>query len=199
MRPETPRYEETVMTDVPPSSGATVTSPPPPASAPPPPRRRSEPARSRDGQPPWLWQFVVAVALIVGFVALTVFMMVSADVSDGTWKNRLFVFSSVEAVVFTAVGWIFGREVHRAQAESAREDAETAKKDERQSREQAAQKAEEAAEARADGMRLAGAVETFAAGQAASGGRATDVGFGGDRPAASQLDELYQLARRLYG
>ena len=90
----------------------------------------------------------------------------------------MFVFSSVEAIVFTAVGWIFGLEVHRAQAESAQKDADDAKEDAEEKSQLADRRAEEAAEERAKGMRLAGAVETFAAGPADRHGQARDVGFG---------------------
>jgi hypothetical protein len=151
-------------------------------------------------QPPWRWQFFVAAALIVAFVVLTVFMLSWANAPDAVWKNRVFVFSSVEAIVFTAVGWIFGREVHRAQIESAREDADDAKVDAKEKLELASRKAEEAAEERAKGMRLAGAVETFTAGRADSRGQARDVGLGEESAAfPSQLASLQDLARRLYG
>jgi hypothetical protein len=144
-------------------------------------------------QLPWGFQFTVAAALLMAFVVLTVFMLSWADAPDEVWKNRVFVFSSVEAIVFTAVGWIFGREVHRTQAESARKDAVDAK-------EAASKKADEAAEERAKGMRLAGAVETFAAGTAGTGGRARDVGLDEEAGALpSQLASLQSLARRLYG
>jgi hypothetical protein len=158
-----------------------------------------EPARSTPSaggtQLPWHFQFTVAAVLILAFVVLTVFMLSWADASDGVWKNRVFVFSSVEAIVFTAVGWIFGREVHRAQAESARKDAQDAK-------ETASRKADEAAEERAKGMRLAGAVESFAAGADADG-RARDVGLDAEHEGpggrSAQLATLHDLVQRLYG
>jgi len=153
----------------------------------------ARPAIVGGSQPPWRWQFIVAAGLVVSFVVLTVFMLSWADAPEGVWKNRVFVFSSVEAIVFTAVGWIFGREVHRTQAESARKDADEAK-------EVAGKKADQAAEERAKGMRLAGAVETFAAGTAGTSGRARDVGLDEESGALpSQLATLQDLARRLYG
>jgi hypothetical protein len=160
----------------------------------------AKPTQPDSSQLPWRWQFFVAAALIVAFVVLTVFMLSWANASDAVWKNRVFVFSSVEAIVFTAVGWIFGREVHRAQAESARMDADDAKQDAKEKSDLADRKAEEAAEERAKGMRLAGAVETFAAGPATRRGQARDVAADGEPGAsASQLASLQDLARRLYG
>lgn len=161
----------------------------------------AKPPESGNGsQLPWRWQFSVAAVLIVGFVVLTVFMLSWADTSDAVWKNRVYVFSSVEAIVFTAVGWIFGREVHRAQAESAQKDADDAKESAKQQSQLAHQKAEEVADERAKGMRLAGAVETFALGPAEHHGQARDVAAGKESTGfPSQLASLQELARRLYG
>jgi hypothetical protein len=162
-----------------------------------------QPGSDPDGggsQLPWRWQFVVAAALVLAFVVLTVLMLSWADAPDGVWKNRVFVFSSVEAIVFTAVGWIFGREVHRGQAESARKDAEEAKADAKENLDLAGRKADEAASERAKGMRLAGAVETVATGMAGTTGQAADVTLGEDASALpAQLATLQDLARRLYG
>jgi hypothetical protein len=127
--------------------------------------------------------------LIVAFAVLTIFMLSWADGADAEWKNRMAVFSSVEAIVFTAVGWLFGREVHRSGAETARQDAAEAKTDSKVQQ-------EKAAEATAKGMKLAGAVEALV--PPPPGGRAKDVAL--DEPAAaqSQIDRVQQLARELY-
>jgi hypothetical protein len=156
--------------------------------------------RRDSGHLPWRWQFSVAAMLIVAFAVLTVFMMYWANASDTVWKNRVFVFSSVEAVVFTAVGWVFGREVHRAEAESAHKDAEDAREDAKEKSELADRKARESADERAKGMRLAGAVETFAAGPADRKDQTRDVGFRAESAgSSSQVAFLQDLARRLYG
>jgi len=72
-------------------------------------------------------QIAFATALLIVFVALVVVMVLSSNASDSAWKNLVYVFGSVEALVFTAVGWVFGREVHRAQAAAAEATAEDAK------------------------------------------------------------------------
>ena len=157
------------------------------------------PTQTHSGQLPWRWQFWVAATLIASFVVLTVFMLSWANASDAVWKNRVFVFSSVEAIVFTAVGWTFGREVHRAEVGSARKDAYDAKKDAKEKSELASRKAEEAATERAKGMQLAGAVETFAAGTTHGSDQPSDVSFGRDSSGfSSQVAFLQDLARRLY-
>ena len=56
-------------------------------------------------------------------------MLSVADGDAQVWERRVYIFSGVEAIVFTAVGWIFGREVHRATAQQAQENAEQAKEE----------------------------------------------------------------------
>jgi hypothetical protein len=160
----------------------------------------AEPTQPDSGSElPWRWQFWVAAMLIATFAVLTVFMLSWANASDAVWKNRVFVFSSVEAIVFTAVGWIFGREIHRTEAVSARKDAEDAKKDAKVKSELASRKAEEAADERAKGMQLAGAVEVFAAGSADRSNQPSDVSLRGESARlSSQVAFLQGLARRLY-
>lgn len=72
-------------------------------------------------------QICFAVVILALFVALIVVMVLSRNSPEGAWKNLVYVFGSVEALLFTAVGWVFGREVHRAQAEAAEANAKDAK------------------------------------------------------------------------
>lgn len=149
----------------------------------------------------WSWQFWVAVALVVAFVALAIAMLGLADGSDQAWQRRVYVFGAVEAVVFTAVGWLFRREGHRAEAETAKSDAADAREEAEAARREAKQNAGTAAEATA-----AAAAERAQARTVAATMRHTTVanaGTGGDialdapaRPTAALdlkalLDELY--------
>jgi hypothetical protein len=43
----------------------------------------------------------------------------NSDVTEIVWSRYVYLFGGFEAVVFTAVGWLFGREVHRAAVETA--------------------------------------------------------------------------------
>jgi hypothetical protein len=138
----------------------------------------------------WKWQFVAAVVLLLAFGVLTVLMLVWADGSPEEWKNRAFVFSSVEAIVFTAVGWLFGREVHREGVEAARKDAAEAK-------DKADTKQQETADERAKGMKLAGAVAAMDTTPARNQGEAQDVGLASST-GTSQMDRVQQLAQELY-
>ncbi|WP_433307231.1 hypothetical protein ACQP2F_22980 [Actinoplanes sp. CA-030573] len=75
----------------------------------------------------WGWQFWVATGLLIGFAVLVVAMIWLAGGDDVVWQRRLYVFGAVEAIVFTAVGWLFGREVNRSAVDSARADATEAR------------------------------------------------------------------------
>jgi hypothetical protein len=158
----------------------------------------------------WSWQFWVAVVILLGFGALVVYMMkVAAQGSDPFWQRRIYVFSAVEALVFTAIGWLFGREVNRSavvtaqqDAAGAKKEAETARVEARQSAEQTSKAKETAAEERAKGRTLAVVAANAApppgqraAGSqdAAAGGRAAPAG-----PAGAAVVDLAAVIQQLY-
>src|SRR5690348_4166956 len=63
---------------------------------------------------------IVAVMLLLGFGALIWFLVSQAgSAAEGTWSRFVYLFGSAEALVFTAVGWLFGREVNRQAAQNA--------------------------------------------------------------------------------
>jgi hypothetical protein len=76
----------------------------------------------------------IAVALIVIYIGILYVLYGSADdknVSETIWGRYTYVLGGFEAIVFTAVGWLFGREVNRKQAEreeQATQEAAEAKK-----------------------------------------------------------------------
>lgn len=158
---------------------------------------------------PWRWQLIIAIALLVLFGAFAVWMVANAGTTDPIWKNQVYVFASVEALVFTAVGWIFGREVNRVGAETARADAANAEA-------KADGKANEAATAKAGEGKakqkvadLTAAVDTAAEAAATATAPTTAAGGGGvsgqvsaqsggaPTVAAIQLNALQLLARRM--
>lgn len=70
---------------------------------------------------------IVAVGLAGAFVALAVFLVLNADTTNANeWDRWVYVFGTTEAVAFTAVGWLFGREVSRKRADTAEVRANTA-------------------------------------------------------------------------
>ena len=62
-------------------------------------------------------------------------------VTETLWGRYVYVFSALQAIVFTAVGWIFGREVHRSAAEAATKHANAARQDAKDAAEAAKQEA----------------------------------------------------------
>lgn len=173
------------------------------------------PAGDGDESPPapsaavWSWQFWVVVGLLVAFGALALVMLLSADSSDAIWQRRIYVYGSVEAVVFAAVGWLFGREVSRAEVNTvkasevqARKEAHVARSEARSQAQEASQAKQEAVEERVKGTALASAVQEFTTsdGTAPEGG-AEDVAAGESRQvvAAESLASLRGIANRLYG
>jgi hypothetical protein len=134
---------------------------------------------------------VVAVFLLIAFGVVVALMLGWAD----TWDQRVYVFGAVEAIVFTAVGWIFGREVHRQTAEVAQKDAAEAKEEVKSKSAQVTALAEEAQKGRA----LKAAIEAVPEEAAASGGGPRDVSAL-PVPAAphTSLEHLKAMAEKLY-
>jgi len=163
--------------------------------------RVSATEKGEGSSPPMSWQFMVAIGLLVGFAGLVVYMLATADGDSAAWERQVYVFGAVEAIVFTAVGWIFGREVHRASAEDARQDAEQAKREAAQKGAQVEALTEDAVK----GHTLAAAIDATEAAEAApapaSSGAQRDVGarrVEAPKSEAASLAMLRSLAKTLY-
>ena len=166
------------------------------------PAPKRTPARAK--QPTVPWQLGVAVAVLLLYGILAAFMVAHADADSDVWDHRVVIFSSVEAIVFTAVGWVFGREVHRQTADAARADAQEAKADAKENATTAAKKSKEAASEREKGRAMAAAVQAIsAASTGPRAGQSFDVGLeeeaGDASPSGPQLAALHALATKLYG
>lgn len=77
--------------------------------------------------PQYWFTWVFAVGLVILFVIACVILYHLADkpgANEVHWHRYVFVFSAFEAIVFTAVGWVFGREVHLSAAQRALADAD---------------------------------------------------------------------------
>ena len=134
-------------------------------------------------------QLAIAVCLLVGFSVVVALMLGYAE----TWEQRVYVFGAVQAIVFTAVGWVFGREVNRQSAETAKQDAAEAKQDAKVKGEEARELAVEAEK----GRMLAAAVEA-AGGEPAEGGGPRDVSAIPPAGTSSSLASLKALAQKMY-
>ncbi len=133
---------------------------------------------------------IVAIVLLLGFAALLIYLVGKAGTAaDGTWSRYVYLFGAVEALVFTAVGWLFGREVNRqaVQSAEARADQATSRTEEATAK---------AAEQEAKGHALAAAIEARATGPGAPG--VEERSFGGSAADGGQLRDLAELARALF-
>jgi len=99
---------------------------------------------------------ILTAVFVAAFAALIAFLLSEVGVNQASWERYVYLLSGVEAVVFAAVGWLFGKEVHREQAEKAEAKAEAAT-----TKHVAA--AAEAASEKAKGLGLARAIVTHTA------------------------------------
>ena len=75
-----------------------------------------------DGPQRQWWQLWITVAVLLAFGAVAIYMLsVAADEDPDVWQRRVYVFSGVQAIAFTAVGWLFGREVNSGARAEARQ------------------------------------------------------------------------------
>jgi len=74
---------------------------------------------------PWVFSGII----LLGYGLLIPYLMSKTGAKAEEWVKLTYVFSSVEAIVFTAVGFIFGREVNRSRAINAEKNEEKAKKE----------------------------------------------------------------------
>jgi hypothetical protein len=137
---------------------------------------------------------VVAIVILAGFALLLYHMYQVAPTREETlWNRSLVLFGSVEAIAFTAAGYLFGKEVHREQAQQAERRA-----DEKTAEAGAARAA--AAEARAKGESLKKAIE--AKQPSVSRGTINESlqhpGAGAESAAGGALNELATLAQSLF-
>ncbi|CAN7532924.1 hypothetical protein LJR027_003555 [Terrabacter sp. LjRoot27] len=102
---------------------AEPTPTPTPGPAPTPPSSASASGAS------WRWLFWAAIAIVMAYVGFVLLAFVRADDSlpETDWSRSVYVLLGVEALAFTAVGWLFGREVHRGEAQEAQKHADEAK------------------------------------------------------------------------
>ncbi|OGO05722.1 MAG: hypothetical protein A2Z76_00465 [Chloroflexi bacterium RBG_13_56_8b] len=63
--------------------------------------------------------YIVAFVILVIFGFFAYFMLGKTGAEETEWTRSVYVFSGIEAIAFAAAGFLFGKEVHRAQAEKA--------------------------------------------------------------------------------
>ena len=128
---------------------------------------------------------LIAVVLIAAGGVIVAFMFINVSADEPTWQRYVLLLTGVEAVVFAAVGWLFGKEVHREQADNAENARKTADVDKQQA-------VADAASAEARGRGLAQAVI------AAAGGPERAQSLAGDSVGDPQMAQLVRQAKALY-
>jgi hypothetical protein len=129
---------------------------------------------------------VMAVVLTAAGGVIIWWLFGQAGVDETTWQRYTSLHAGVEAVVFTAVGWLFGKEVHREQAATAEKERKAA--DDRKEQAVAA-----AAGSESKGRELARAIVAAAGGTDKAQTLAEGIGVGG-----SELATLVRHARSAY-
>ena len=69
---------------------------------------------------------------MLGYTYFIHYLIGKTDTEAEEWIEITYIFSSVEAIVFTAVVFIFGREVNRPRVVKAEKNEEKAKKDKKE-------------------------------------------------------------------
>ncbi len=108
-----------IVGDIPPLSRPRPKPAPRPLPAPTPSPTPVPPTSSTN---PWITTvgLVVAVLALFSFGLLILYMLSrTSNASELEWQRDVYLLSGVEAVAFAATGFLFGKEVHRQQAEQA--------------------------------------------------------------------------------
>lgn len=71
----------------------------------------------------------IAITILIAYGAVAWFLFTQIGVASETWTRYTFLLGGIEAIAFAAVGYLFGREVHRQQAAKAEKRANDAQAD----------------------------------------------------------------------
>jgi len=80
----------------------------------------SKPPAWRDSLAGW-----VSACSLAAFFALIILMFTERGGSQTAWDRLVYLLTGVEAVAFASAGWLFGKEVHRSEAQEARKQVVT--------------------------------------------------------------------------
>jgi hypothetical protein len=159
------------------------------------------PAAARDNAPSSATTMKVAVAVLVLYIAFVVVLI--AMRGDAHWDRLVYLLSGFEAIVFAAIGWMFGTTVSRGAVQDAKsakaeaqEAASAAKRDAEQQRvaaEKARSERDDSIEDAVRGRSLAASIRAKRGPTARQGARPEEVVDPG-----SDLAELRALVDELY-
>jgi hypothetical protein len=134
---------------------------------------------------------IVACLIIVVYGVFLIYMLRMVSVPEEiTWMRTTYLLNGFEAIAFAAAGYLFGKEVHRQQAENAETRADKAQ-------DEASEAQETANDALTKGYRLTEAIKAQAAAQAGPLLKAKSIG-GETEVAQGDFDYLTSLADELF-
>jgi hypothetical protein len=108
----------------------------------------------------------VAVVALVGFASIIAYLLSrTLAATELEWTRAVYLLNGVEAIAFAAAGFLFGKEVHRQQAESAQQLAKEAQEEAADARVTAAQSERSSIEAETKGKAVAAAVRAISSAQ----------------------------------
>ncbi|HTS98975.1 MAG TPA: hypothetical protein VMI33_20405 [Streptosporangiaceae bacterium] len=147
----------------------------------------------------------VAVSALVAFLVLVALMFLLRGGSETVWSRLVYLLTGVEAVAFAGAGWLFGKEVHRSEAQHAQEQVATEQQRADRADTAAREAADKADEARdeAEAQRLRGSQLALAAVAEERSRPPARRGIereaaGGSGSAGDAASAVADLARRLY-
>jgi hypothetical protein len=152
----------------------------------------AEKTSTKDATISWLTlPNIVACIIIVGYVVFLIYMMRMVSVPEEiVWMRTTYLLNGFEAIAFAAAGFLFGKEVHRQQAENAEKRADKAQ-------DEASEAKETAGDALTKGYRLTEAIKAQAAAQAGPLLKAKSI-EGETEAAQGDFDYLTNLADELF-
>lgn len=74
-------------------------------------------------------KFKLAIVILIFYLAFIAYLIFNIGIKENHWGRFLFLFSGIEAIVFAAVGYVFGRDVSRRSEVIAEKDAKNAKRE----------------------------------------------------------------------
>lgn len=156
--------------------------------------------QDRTAWPRYLITVGIAFVLLIAFGWLVYYLngKVQSD-NELEWQRRVYLFGGVEAIVFTAVGWIFGREVNRQQVDAAEKRVDTSEQKADAAVDKAASAEAKAADLAARGQAAKAAVMARHDTLSDAEGVRTKSVYGDNAAAAStELDDLAKFMSALY-
>jgi len=103
-------------------------------------------------------KFATAILIFLAYLIFIAYMLHESKTTELAWTRMLYIFSGLEAIVFAALGYVFGKDIHRIRAEKAEERAEDAKRAEKDAKKEAEKANEKARIEKEKGIQLSAAV-----------------------------------------